>query len=97
MKLMNAALFGSTGALLMSVFHQFEGGKSGNGGGSGPPAIWAQVRSETIPTIGSIWLFSFTICRPQQQSSGGTHEGRSSRTGRHLDTGVVGRDSGSEA
>src|ERR1043165_183993 len=37
MKLMYAALCGSTGALLTSAFHQVVSGKSGSGGGSGPP------------------------------------------------------------
>src|ERR1051326_3854298 len=41
MKLMYAALCGSTGALLTSAFHQFVGGKSGSGGGSGPPTTAA--------------------------------------------------------
>src|SRR2546430_15927802 len=34
---MNALLFGSTGAALMSAFHQLPGGKSGSGWGSAPP------------------------------------------------------------
>jgi hypothetical protein len=34
---MKALLFGSTGAALMSVFHQLPGGKSGSGWGSAPP------------------------------------------------------------
>src|ERR1051326_8432522 len=41
MKLMYAALCGSTGALLTSAFHQFVSGKSGSGGGSGPPTTAA--------------------------------------------------------
>src|SRR3954451_2490415 len=32
-----AALFGSTGAAVMSAFHQLPGGKSGSGWGSAPP------------------------------------------------------------
>ena len=36
-QLMNAALFGSTGADVTSTFHQFEAGKRGSGPGSGPP------------------------------------------------------------
>src|SRR5581483_3683497 len=58
---MKAALFVSTGAPLISVFHQLPGGKSGKGGGSGPPRIWARTRNVTAPVAG-IWLFSFTIC-----------------------------------
>src|SRR5512141_138453 len=37
MKVMNCALFGSTGAALMSAFHQFAGGKRGSGVGRSPP------------------------------------------------------------
>ena len=33
---MKFALFGSTGAALMSLFHQLSGGKSGSGAGSAP-------------------------------------------------------------
>src|SRR5260221_12614375 len=36
---MNDALFGSTGAEEMSLFHQLSGGKSGRGWGSGPPRV----------------------------------------------------------
>src|SRR3989442_14103623 len=39
MKLMNAALALSTGALLMSAFHQLFGGNNGNGWGRSPPRI----------------------------------------------------------
>src|SRR5438094_2511646 len=42
MKLMKAALPLSTGALLMSVFHQLLGGNNGSGWGRSPPRIgWA--------------------------------------------------------
>src|SRR5713101_6127754 len=37
MKLMNAALPLSTGALLMSAFHQLSGGNNGSGWGRSPP------------------------------------------------------------
>src|SRR5215472_9712504 len=39
MKLMKFVEFGSSGALLMSRFHQFVAGKRGRGGGSGPPIV----------------------------------------------------------
>src|SRR5206468_3728711 len=42
MKPMYEALFGSTEAAVMLVFHQFVSGKSGNGGGSGPPTTAAK-------------------------------------------------------
>jgi hypothetical protein len=41
MKLMKLAEFVSTGALLMSVFHQLLAGKSGSGTGIGPPCVAA--------------------------------------------------------
>src|SRR6267143_6748625 len=41
---MNAALPLSTGALLMSVFHQLFGGKSGSGWGRSPPRIGCAAR-----------------------------------------------------
>src|SRR5712691_10208722 len=58
---MNAGLFGSTGAALMSVFHQLVGGNSGRGAGRSPPRIWAQMRRTVTKATGSMGLFSFTI------------------------------------
>src|ERR1700680_3425957 len=44
-QLMKLALLGSTGALLMSVFHQLSRGNSGSGWGSAPPTVWAPAGS----------------------------------------------------
>ena len=40
MKLMKFAELGSRGALEMSRFHQFVGGKRGRGPGRVPPIVW---------------------------------------------------------
>src|SRR5437867_13098221 len=64
---MNAGLFGSNGAALMSVFHQLFGGRRGSGEGRSPPRTWAQIRNVTSATAG-IRLFSFTIsCCPNNR------------------------------
>ena len=44
MNAMKLALFGSTGAPLMSAFHQLSGGKSGSGVGSAPPTVAVKRR-----------------------------------------------------
>src|SRR5713226_5380549 len=43
MNAMYVAEFGSTGAALMSAFHQFVGGNSGSGPGRGPPSVAAHA------------------------------------------------------
>jgi hypothetical protein len=45
MKLMKAAEWGSSGAALMSRFHQLSGGNSGSGVGSGPPSCGGAAKA----------------------------------------------------
>ena len=59
MNAMNAALFGSTGAAVTSVFHQFPGGKSGSGAGRSPPregacATAAAAREKTRSAVANL-------------------------------------------
>ena len=42
----------STGAVVMSRFHQLSGGNSGSGPGSGPPSVLAAIT--TIPAHAAI-------------------------------------------
>src|SRR5688572_2982736 len=54
MKLMNPAELGSTGAALMSRFHQLVEGKSGSGPGRGPPRVAAHAATGTRSATATI-------------------------------------------
>ena len=67
MKLMKLALFGSTGAALMSTFHQLSGGNSGSGVGSPPPRTAraqmtaAFATTTRVSSANSAWSTPFTV------------------------------------